>query len=124
MIKRYKVSIISVLFVIAIGIAVTIVFNRSSYLPSGWTLYENKKVEIGWKPYKFIKDNDTNYVYRVVWQEKYGLNRIEYTRAVFRNQKGDYKLLAPWKEVEINYSNVNHIEFKVIPTRKMDNLYE
>jgi hypothetical protein len=118
------VLVTSILFVLIIGVVITIIYNRP-YFPVGWEVYKQKLVKEGeWCPYKYIVDNDTNYVYEVIWQEKYGYQKREYTRVIFRNKEGDYKLIAPWKEMEIVYSNINDIQFKVVPKIKMDIIYE
>ena len=70
-----------------------------------------------WQPYKSIQD--TNYIYRVTWQEKYGNEKTQLAMVIFKNTKtNDYKLVAPNIDTEILSSNLNTIDFIKIKKSK------
>ena len=71
-----------------------------------------------WQPYLFITMNDTNNIYEVVWNEKYGMSKLAHTKVIFRSKTGDYKLVSNIETIEIKAININSISFKKVPLYK------
>jgi hypothetical protein len=66
------------------------------------------EVSIPENEWTVIQQCDSTEAIKVEWDQKYGLTRTEYCRAVFQNAS-QYKLVAPWINITIEKSNTNNI---------------
>lgn len=79
-----------------------------------------------WKPSLSIPTGDTENVYEVTWDQKYGATKKSYCVAVFQNEKSrQYKLIAPWLDgLVIEYQNTNNIKFNKVSKKDVPNYKE
>lgn len=114
--KKSLITIITIACILVVIIFVTWNANRGTNL-TNLHVTEDQKIEKNeWEEHKFILVDDSVHVYKVTWDQKYGVTRTEYCKAAFRNDKQkQYKLVAPWLDEKIiERVNMNDIRFDKI----------
>jgi uncharacterized protein YxeA len=120
--KKWIAIIIVALAVV--GIAYAIWEHNSSNVFSNYTTQDTVVVETNpWQPYLSVPVGDTESVYEVVWDQKYGTTKTSYCMVVFRNERSkQYKLIAPWLDgIIIEYQNTNDIKFNKVLRKDVPN---
>lgn len=103
-----------------VGVVYVIWDQNSSVNLSNYTVRDTTVIEANpWKPYRNIPEGDTENIYEVSWDQKYGVTKKKYCTAVFRNEQSkQYKLIAPWLDDQIiEYQNTNDIIFTKVLKR-------
>lgn len=104
-----------------IGIAYEIWSNNTNNGLVGFSTRDTITVEANpWIPHVAIPVEDSDSLYEVTWDQKYGATKIAYCKCIFRNEKtGDYRLIAPWTSfITIEAQNTNNV--KVVKVSKVD----
>jgi len=112
-------GIIFALFVVAI----TIYQNWPAINLMNLKMQDEVKIEPNdWQVVQSIDLNDSLRVIKVVYQEKYGSERIVFCNAIFENKKtSEYKCIAPWLEgLVLEKSNVNAITYNKVTKGEMN----
>jgi hypothetical protein len=113
-----KVLIATGLIVLIVGIV--IVYNWNNF-PTTVSIFEKKEEQNPWSPIVFITVNDSDQVVKIVYQEKYGLEKVEYCMAVF-SSKEEYKCVAPWLgDLILQKQNLNSFKTQKVPKTEMKN---
>jgi hypothetical protein len=97
-----------------VGIAYVIWDSNSSINLAGYSVRDTVAIEENvWKLYRSIPIGDTDEVYEVIWDQKYGATKKCYCTVVFRNERSnEYKLVAPWlDDLVIEKQNTDDISF-------------
>jgi len=100
-----------------VGIVYVIWDHNSSNVFSNYSIQDTAIVETNpWEPYLSIPVGDTESVYEVTWDQKYGSTKTYFCMAVFRNEHSkQYKLISPWLDgIIIEYQNTNDIKFNKV----------
>jgi len=87
--------------------------NQSVNLTT-YTAVDSLQIEKNpWELLTSIEPEDTNNIFKVVWDQKYGITKTSYCLAIFENVEQDqYKLIAPWlNTVIIEKQNIININF-------------
>ena len=107
-----------------VGIAYTIWSSNRSNTFTNYSTLDTVSIDANpWQPYLNIPVGDTDNVYEVSWDQKYGSSKAAYCMVVFRNEKSrQYKLVAPWLDgLIIEYQNVNDIKFNKVSKKDVPN---
>jgi hypothetical protein len=112
-----KWVVIAIVILGGIGIAYEIWNQNSSVDLSNYTNRDSVVIETNaWEPYLNIPEGDTESIFEVTWDQKYGATKTSFCMIVFRNEQAkQYKLVAPWLDgVIIEYQNTNDIKFNKV----------
>lgn len=112
---------IIIIFVIIFVIVKKKDHDKSVNLTTYNTIDTLKIEESPWKVLSCIKSNDSVYVYKVTWDQKYGVTKTAYCMAIFKNEStNEYKLIAPWlNTVLIEKQNINDIDIAKVEKKSM-----
>jgi len=108
----------------AVGIGYEIWKNSSPSFPSNYNTSDTLKVETNsWIPYLSIPEGDTDFVYEVTWDQKYGATKKAYCMAIFKDDKlRQYGLIAPWiSSIVIENQNTNNVKITKVLKKDVPN---
>jgi len=117
--KKWVVIGIVVLGVLGIGYEI---WNQSySNGLVNFTSRDSSSTEVSpWILFNSISADDTDGLYEVIWDQKYGTTKKVYCKAIFKNDKtNQFKLIAPWLEALIIESQ-NTNDMKINKVSKKD----
>jgi hypothetical protein len=114
-IKIWTIVGISLLLVI-----ITVSYNWDRIIGT-FSVFEEPKIEKNdWVTFSSINPDDTLNVLKVVYQEKYGLEKTIFCKAIFDNTKtAEYKCVAPWLSLILQKSNLNSFQFETVLRSEM-----
>jgi hypothetical protein len=102
------------LIIIGVGVLVVWVTIDSNRFSIGNFSHQGTKTEIPENEWKVVQQGDFTEMIRVEWDQKYGMTKTEYCRVVFQNAS-QYKLVAPWLNINIEKANTNNIRYTKEP---------
>jgi hypothetical protein len=114
-IKIWTIVGISLLLVV-----ITVSYNWNRIIGT-FSVFEEPKIEKNdWTPLSSIRVEDSLKIIKVVYQEKYGIEKVVCCMAIFENIKtGEYKCIAPWLNLILQKSNLNSFQFETVLKSEM-----
>ena len=115
--KKMKWVAIVIVALGAVGIGYEIWSHNSNNHLGSYDTLDTSEVETNpWQPYKYLTESDSDYVFEVIWDQKYGATKTAYCKAIFKNIKtNQYELIAPWlNSVTIEAQNTNDLKINKV----------
>lgn len=111
----------TIICVILLCFIITLVYNWDRILGTLSVFEEQTLEKNDWVSIQSIKLEDSLNVIKITYQEKYGLERTFYCKAVFENIKtAEYKCVAPWLgSLLLQKSNLNSFQTSIVSKAEM-----